>query len=129
VQGWGVRPASIPQPVRTGLFAALAATIVWLSMLPSDELPDVGVSDKLEHALAYFALTLSGLWALPRWRWVVFAGVVAFGVGVEFLQAGFSFDRQGDWRDALANATGALVALLLARLGNGAAFGAKRRLD
>jgi VanZ family protein len=103
--------------------------VVWVSMVPNSELPEVGVSDKIEHALAYLVLTLAGLWALPRRGWLVLAAVVAFGVGVELLQAGFSFDRQGDWRDAVANATGALMAVLFARLGNGAAIAAKRRLD
>ena len=69
--------------------------------------------DKAQHALAYLVLTGVGLVFFPRRRWTTVFGILAFGVGIEVLQAVMPFGREGDWRDALANTVGALLALTL----------------
>lgn len=104
-----------PRPVRIGLFLLALAVIAWLSLSPIEELP-VGVTlwDKAQHAIAYLGLALIGAWAFPERSGRLAAGLVAFGVGVEILQAAMGLGRQGDAIDAVANTIGVTAGLALA---------------
>lgn len=104
-----------PRPVRIGLFALALLVIAWLSLSPIDELPvSVSLWDKAQHAIAYFGLALIGAWAFPDRSGRLAVGLVAFGVGVEVLQASMALGRQGDAIDAVANTLGVAVGLALA---------------
>ncbi len=106
----------IPRPIRIAVFLAACATIVWLSVTPTTALPGVNVWDKLEHAGAYFGLTLLGAWAFRAGSWRLAGGLFALGVGLEIAQATMGWGRQGDVLDALANSAGIAMGLGLARL-------------
>lgn len=97
------------------VFAAAALGTAWLSLVPVTVLPDVSVWDKLSHALTYATLMLLLLpsMAVPRTS-VAGSWLMLYGVIIEFAQAASGF-RTGDWRDALANLCGILVAGLLWR--------------
>jgi hypothetical protein len=92
---------------------------VWLGALltvsfaPAAALPPTGVSDKLEHALAYAALTL---WFEPLTgrRGAAGLALAALGAAIEVLQPIVS-DRLFERADIAANALGAGVGLALAR--------------
>lgn len=104
-----------PRPVRIGLFALALLVIAWLSLSPIEELPvSVSLWDKAQHAIAYFGLALIGAWAFPDRSGRLAVGLVAFGVGVETLQAAMALGRQGDAIDAVANTLGVAVGLALA---------------
>lgn len=105
----------LPRPVRLALFAIACCVIAWLSLSPTQALPQ-GLTfwDKAEHALAYLALTLLGAWAFPGRLGRLAAGLFLAGVGVEILQSTMGLGRQGDPWDALANSTGIAVGLLIA---------------
>lgn len=104
-----------PRPVRIALFAAACGVIAWLSLSPTEALPQ-GLTfwDKAEHALAYLGLSLLGAWALPNRLGRLAVGLFLGGVGVEILQATMGLGRQGDPLDAVANSTGIAVGLLIA---------------
>ncbi len=104
-----------PRPARIGLFALALLVIAWLSLSPIEELPvSVSLWDKAQHAIAYFGLALIGAWAFPDRSGRLAVGLVAFGVGVEILQATMALGRQGDTIDAVANTLGVAVGLALA---------------
>lgn len=105
----------LPAPVRIILFALACCLIAWLSLSPTETLPQ-GLTfwDKAEHALAYFGLTLLGAWAFPGRLGRLAIGLFLAGVGVEILQSTMGLGRQGDAWDAVANSTGIAVGLLVA---------------
>ncbi len=71
------------------LFAAMAVGLTVLSILPADFTPPTfGVWDKIQHAIAYFALTFVASSAFPgpgRW-WRVALPLVAMGALLEVAQ-------------------------------------------
>lgn len=112
------------------LFAAALVTVTVLSLIPSSSLPQTP-SDKINHLVAYAALSLLLVLALPEGR-VVPRGlalslllVVAYGVLIELLQR--IVGRQFDYLDIAANAAGVVIgagAGVLARIVAGRAGGA-----
>ncbi|MFK7886444.1 MAG: VanZ family protein [Gammaproteobacteria bacterium] len=96
------------------LIVAVIALTLWpepIGAIPSS------MSDKTGHVIAYFTLMswFAGLY--PRQRhilWAVF--FVLLGVGLEWLQS-FVEIRMTELLDAGANALGAAIGLVLARLG------------
>jgi len=93
---------------RIGFFAALAAT-TWLSLIP--QAPQIGPSDKLDHALAYYTLYLITDFAFPA-AGVVLKGasVFIYGVIIEFIQP--YTGRFYEVADMAANGAGILLYLV-----------------
>jgi len=93
----------------------LALVIGVLSLLPLDRLPEVAVSDKLEHLLAYGLLGLLATLRrqTPRTLLLTLLLVIAYGAAIEILQpyAG-RFMELGDF---IANSSGAFLGALIAR--------------
>lgn len=111
-------PASLPRPLRLALYAGAVAVLLWLTLTPSDELPQVSLWDKAEHALAWLVLTGLGLALSPRRPRAIVGFALAFGVLVEILQAILPIGRDADWHDVVADTIGASLAFglyLLAR--------------
>ncbi|MCE3289826.1 MAG: hypothetical protein K0R83_1838 [Caulobacter sp.] len=108
---------ALPAPVRIAAFAVACCVIAWLSLSPTEALPQ-GLTfwDKAEHALAYLALSLLGAWAFPGRLGRLAVALFLGGVGVEILQSTMGLGRQGDPWDAVANSTGIAVGLLIALL-------------
>jgi hypothetical protein len=96
----------------------IAAGVVIGSLLPGSGVPDLGVSDKVQHVLAYVLLTLWFAGLLPRSRYGVMGlALVGFGVFIEFAQHFLQYDREGDLYDVLANVLGVSCGLALAYRG------------
>jgi VanZ family protein len=93
----------------------LAVAILVLSLLPGEQLPQVRVWDKLQHMLAYVALSLWFGSITPRrsYAWTA-AGLLAYGAVIELLQGWMEQGRHADLSDLGANATGIAAGLLLA---------------
>lgn len=106
----------IPRPIRLVLFIAGCLTILYLSLAPTTAIPQVTLWDKVEHATAYFGLSLLGVWAFPERVRRVMVGLVLGGVGVEIAQATMGWGRDGDPLDALANTIGVAAGTALALL-------------
>jgi VanZ family protein len=71
--------------------------------------------DKLAHLLGYALLMFWWAQLVTQKRWKLAIAVVLFGIAIELLQ-GLTPERQPDPLDALANAAGALLGWLAARL-------------
>lgn len=106
----------IPRPIRLALFVAGCLTILYLSLAPTTAIPQVTLWDKVEHAVAYFGLSMLGVWAFPERVRRVAIGLVLGGIGVEIAQATMGWGRDGDPLDALANTVGVAIGTALALL-------------
>lgn len=99
---------------------AMLALAVLGSLLPVQNIPDVGTSDKVQHFAAYAMLALWFAGIYPRSRYpLIAAGLLLFGIGIELAQALMGLGRQGDLLDVLANAGGIAMGLLAALFGLG----------
>jgi VanZ family protein len=101
-----------------GLTAVLVALVLQLSLGPPPELPFFSLADKVGHAMAYAAVTLSALlaavWRPGRARHAVrpeppavLLAIVALGALIEVAQA--FVGRDASVFDLAADAAGALV--------------------
>lgn len=115
------------------LGAALLLAIAALSLLPIRG-PDLDVpnSDKLNHAFAYIVLTLYfGQLVGAGWRrrGAVVLGLLAYGIGIEALQALLP-SRSAELADVVANLVGIGIGLaLLPSAAGRLLLAVERRLD
>jgi VanZ family protein len=95
------------------IFAVGIIVVVTLSLLPGNDVPSVGVSDKIEHLVAYALLGLAGGLAFPTRRGVIVLLVLLplLGVALELAQPRVP-ERSADVADALADWIGADLTLL-----------------
>lgn len=116
-------------PKQFYFWAALLWTgiISFLSLLRSNEIPVVQVSniDKIVHAFFYFVF--NSLWflffkkqleSISKALAVSFLLSVFFGIGIEIMQESFTKTRQGDIMDVLANTSGAILAVCVILIHN-----------
>ncbi len=100
-----------------GVVLVVVATVLCLT--PGKEIPKAfEVNDVISHFVGHgtLALYFAGLVPMRRW-WKIFAFLLAFGISVEFAQYYMNVGRQGEVKDVFSNAAGALLGLLVARLG------------
>ena len=86
-----------------------------LCTIPSKNVPlPSGLSDKLNHFIAFAGFTFFWLFHSSRY-WLVLIIAVIYGIGIEFLQATLpiSFHRGFDWYDALADAIGGIIGYII----------------
>jgi hypothetical protein len=100
---------------RTGFWLACLALTV-LSLVPADFLPAKGPFnfwDKAQHALAFAALTVLGLWSWPRptLHWRLVAGLMSFGAAIELAQTLTGW-RHGEWFDWGADSVGVISVIV-----------------
>ena len=104
------------------LLCALIAMVSYLAVTPSPPPPANLGWDKLNHMLAFSALTFTGCLGFPGTRrllWGVLPGMLALGVLIEVVQY-FVPGRSCEWQDlgadALGIACGAALALYVSAL-------------
>ena len=96
-----------------GLTVLLAVIIVVKSLTPA--LPSLAISniDKLAHMSAYLALGAVTLPAFSHVKpFIVWCGLCAFGASIEIAQGLLSTGRSADIMDGVANASGAVLAVV-----------------
>lgn len=106
-------PASLPRPLRLVLYAVATAILMAMCLTPQADLPSAHMGDKIEHTIAWFVLTMTGLLLSHHRPRAIAAYALALGALIELLQATMGFGRNGDWRDLLADALGVAAALAL----------------
>jgi VanZ family protein len=99
-----------------GVWIAAVVAVIVLSLIPPPSMPVPQGTDKVEHFLAYAALSAYAamLFARRRAQAIAAAGLVVLGVGLEVAQATLTDSRMADSADALANTLGVLAGLLTA---------------
>lgn len=104
----------IPRPLRLGVFLTAVAVILYMTLAPNKDVPGSEMFwDKASHAIAFGLLTVIGLLMSTHRRWVVVVSVIGLGLVIEVAQGLMPYGRQGDWRDALADVIGVVVAVIL----------------
>jgi len=101
------------EPVLKLAFAVTVLTVIVLSLLPGRDLPQVGLSDKLEHVIAYAGMALAGSLAFPRlpaFLWLLVL-LPALGVALEFCQM-LVPGRSAEVADAVADTIGVLLVIV-----------------
>jgi VanZ family protein len=87
---------------------------------PPRYVPDLHVSDKLEHATAYFGMTFWFGGLIGRRRYLLLAfWMLLFGAGIEVAQGLMGLGRTADVWDFAADAVGVAIALTLVYIGLG----------
>jgi VanZ family protein len=97
----------------------LVAIATVLCLTPGAEMPKAfEVNDLVSHFVGHgtLALYFAGLVPMRRW-WKIFVFLLAFGISVEFAQYYMNVGREGEFKDVVSNSVGALLGLLVARLG------------
>lgn len=103
-----------------GLGWTFIVCAVVVSLVPGQKLPPTGVSDKVEHSIAYALLTLWFAGVYPRTSYLrVGLGMLGLGVAIEIAQGLMPFGRHTDLRDVIANSLGIAVGLGVALIGLG----------
>jgi VanZ family protein len=98
----------------------LVALALLASLTPTQNLPNIGASDKLEHLTAYALMTLWFAGIYPRSRYIMIGiGMFFLGALIEAAQGSMEWGRQADVYDMLANTTGIVAGLIAAWLGLG----------
>jgi len=96
-----------------GLWMLAIAGVVVGSLMPASGVPDLKVSDKLQHFVAYGLLSAGAVQLFAKrlaWGFVCVL-LVLMGIGLEYLQAQMALGRMLDRADALANTIGVLLGL------------------
>lgn len=85
--------------------------------IPGDDIPSTDFlplsHDKWVHAGLFFGVGWLWLRAVPRKLWVIAAGGVAFGIGIEIWQMLLPIGRSAELLDAVADAVGLAAGLWL----------------
>ena len=106
-------PAPIMWSFRV-LSAAFAFIIIVMSLMPVSGKITVQHADKLVHLLAYGALAGAMRLGWPKiWGGLVFIIASILGIGLEFAQHIHVPSRTGSLGDAIANMSGAFLALIV----------------
>ena len=88
--------------------------IAILSLLPPKSIEKIGEHDKINHFIAYAVLSLNVGLVVKRLKTYLFClpSLIGYGLLLEYLQ-GFVPGRQPSWLDALANACGVVIGLII----------------
>lgn len=94
----------------------LLAVITLLSLTPLPSIPAIPSNDKIQHFIAYSALTFPVVLRKPRYWLLIGLFFLCWSGGIELLQPYFHHRR--DWLDMIANGAGIGCGILCALLLN-----------
>jgi VanZ family protein len=98
----------------------LVLFISYSTLAPARYVPDLHLWDKLEHATAFFGMTVWFAGVVRRSRYPVLAmWMLLFGAAIEILQGVMGLGRDMDFWDWVADAVGVSIALALVYFGLG----------
>jgi VanZ family protein len=106
------------RPLRYGrlwlaLGAVMVALMLYVCLIPKVPGPKFPGVDKIEHLLAWLALSAWFASLVERRGFLRLAiALVALGIGIEVAQELTNLGRQGDWRDVVANSLGVAAGML-----------------
>jgi VanZ family protein len=98
-----------------GAGVAIALVIAVVCLMPGQKLPDLRVSDKTEHVVAFAMLAFwFGSIVVRRDLFWLAVALVAFGGLIELAQGAMRLGRHADVHDLYADAIGVAIGLVLA---------------
>ena len=99
-----------------GMWWLAIATVIVACLLPGSDLPELPISDKLEHAVAFLLLAASAVQLYRRGKplFVVCLGLFALGILIELAQHLLTSSRVMEPGDVLADAIGIAAGLATA---------------
>lgn len=114
MSGLGLRELRHPH-LWLGLWCLAITAVIVASLVPPPKMSVPHGFDKLEHLVGYLLLAAGAVLLFARRTTQLRAGLglVVLGVALEFAQAGLTQTRAAESADALANATGVALGLLL----------------
>ena len=90
-------------------FWALVLATLWLSLIPSEQVPQgLHFWDKAQHAAGFTGLGFLGLMAYPGRTRAVVLSLAMFGFSIEVAQWLTGW-RHGDWQDWVADCVGLMI--------------------
>lgn len=88
--------------------------VLYATLSPVDDVPDVKLNDKIEHGLAFFGMTGWFGAVVPRSRfWLLGVIMSALGAAIEVAQGTMGLGRDMDFWDWVADSYGVLAALVV----------------
>jgi VanZ family protein len=109
------------KPLRRGrtwlaLWLLAIVVLVVVCLLPGSDMPQLSVSDKLEHALAFLLLSSAAVQLFLRGKplAIVVLGLLALGVAIELAQALLTTSRMMEAGDVVADAVGVAIGIVSA---------------
>lgn len=113
VMSFPLWPHRLPSWLRFSAYGFAVAVLLYLTLAPSKDLPEVNIWDKAEHSISWLVLTGIGLAFWPN-RPGRIAGFAFFlGALVEVLQTYLPFGRDGDIHDLIGDSVGIAAALVI----------------
>jgi hypothetical protein len=99
------------------IFWIACAVAFVMAVLPQPPQVPGGLSDKVQHVIAFLILAALGWWAYPdvKKRYLLL-GLAAFGAVIEFVQALPAVGRDGDPLDWVADVIAALTVFVIVAL-------------
>ena len=85
-----------------------------MALIPISDIPNIfNLWDKVQHALAFTVLTITGSLAFPKKTKVVYVGLMLYGVCIEIIQSTLTTTRFGEASDLLADSVGVMVGIII----------------
>ncbi len=111
----------IPQWIRLTISIIYLGIIVFLSLLPSNDFPDVSLfegADKIIHTCMYLGLTCLACWSSHSesnrlWYFLILLFSISWGIIMEIFQLTMHEGRSFDVYDIIGNSIGTLVGLTI----------------
>ena len=105
---------ALRKKVPIAVLIAYSAFIIWASLKKSGNGVSIAHLDKVLHFAVYALLAAIACWVWPKMdRWKIWLGASLYGGLMELCQGYFTQGRMASLADAMANALGAAVAVLL----------------
>ncbi len=99
------------------LFVTNALLITDLALQPGlPAPPEIFGTDKIEHILAFFVLTVLGRMGWPLRGWLLTVVLIGYGVGIELAQDAIALGRTASAADVVADLIGIGLGLIFASL-------------
>jgi VanZ family protein len=107
----------LPHPLFILAYLGALLVVIVLSLIPPPDISAPEGSDKAAHLIAYGVIAFCGGLGFRNWDTRILAATSAVGIGVALEVAQVTwFERNGSVWDAIANAGGATLGLLVASI-------------
>ncbi|MCX6237767.1 MAG: VanZ family protein [Bacteroidia bacterium] len=124
---------SIRQWLRITLSVLYLGCIAFLSLLPSNDLPEISLfpgADKIVHTCMYLGLAWLACWSMhselkPKWYYLIILFSIGWGAMMELFQFLMNMGRSYEFNDIVSNSIGTMIGVLIYML----MVQQKRKLD